>query len=702
MQHDNAWSANGTATTPRFAELTRNPYVGPRPYMEGEHLPGRERELLDVLTRVRSDRIVVMHSPSGAGKTSLLQSAVVPALRGEYSVLPTIRVGFAANSGTNRLHENRYVHNTLLAMAESLPEPLKGPALPNQSIAQAVDAMRAATADGNKATHLLVFDQFEEILSLDSTDVQAKREFFSELGFALRDERVAVIIAMREEWLGELEAYAKHLPTRLGRRYRLDPLRRESALKAVHGPAEAMGAIFEPAAASRIVDNLLQVRVASPQPEPAFSSGTTVEPLLLQVVCYSIWERKLVEWGESNEFRIIRESDVTSAKEFDSALSTYYSLQVQKAAATSAISEERLRDWIEKKLITPSGLRGHVLLEGSMAGGLELHGVQALERTLLVRRDTVRAITWFELIHDRFVEPIRHENAEWRRKFSAPLTRKAELWVALGRRSTELLDGRELRALAQTGEYPVTADVEAYLAASKVALQNGRRVRWAVLGASVILMAFTVLTAWMTYQEANSVKLDHFRWVAGLHLDVQTELHARTYGIVPEPAPRKDEIDWPGVKEAIPQVGGPDRSREDQRADSAAAATALLSAAASVAGPDATITLSGRSPGPTTSRRLALLDLRVIHSPSTGPVPNSLAFSRDVPMPVIRTIALAMLIDGNSPRKIRVIPSVRNSISLTYEGPLRAWPPLTTDQIMRLTSTRPAVPQQQADDAGME
>src|SRR5256885_2104518 len=81
------------------AAIQGNPYVGPRPFNEGETLYGRAQDteaLVDLLT---AERIVLLYSPSGAGKTSLIQAALVPQLRErQFHVLPSILLKAAAPS----------------------------------------------------------------------------------------------------------------------------------------------------------------------------------------------------------------------------------------------------------------------------------------------------------------------------------------------------------------------------------------------------------------------------------------------------------------------------------------------------------------------------------------------------------------------------------------------------------------------------
>ena len=71
--------APGPRPPRRGARRLPNPYVGPRPFETGGaavRARPRARELLDLFI---AERIVLLYLPSGAGKTSLLQAALIPA-----------------------------------------------------------------------------------------------------------------------------------------------------------------------------------------------------------------------------------------------------------------------------------------------------------------------------------------------------------------------------------------------------------------------------------------------------------------------------------------------------------------------------------------------------------------------------------------------------------------------------------------------
>lgn len=51
-----------------------NPFVGPRPFGVADTIYGRDREVSELRYVVGAKRIVLLYTPSGAGKSSLLQA----------------------------------------------------------------------------------------------------------------------------------------------------------------------------------------------------------------------------------------------------------------------------------------------------------------------------------------------------------------------------------------------------------------------------------------------------------------------------------------------------------------------------------------------------------------------------------------------------------------------------------------------------
>jgi hypothetical protein len=100
-----------------------NPYVGPRAFQYGETLYGRPREVVELLDLLIAERIVLLYSPSGAGKTSLIQAALIPELEKEgFRVLPVMRVSLQPSLTLDTFPTaNRYILSLLLSFSAPFP-----------------------------------------------------------------------------------------------------------------------------------------------------------------------------------------------------------------------------------------------------------------------------------------------------------------------------------------------------------------------------------------------------------------------------------------------------------------------------------------------------------------------------------------------------------------------------------------------------
>ena len=104
----------------KWSKRRTNPFVGPRPFLPGEPLFGRDREIFELRNLLVAERIVVLYSPSGAGKTSLVQAGLIPKMQeSDFHVLPVIRVNQPPIAG-NGSGPNRYLESALRSLDEDL------------------------------------------------------------------------------------------------------------------------------------------------------------------------------------------------------------------------------------------------------------------------------------------------------------------------------------------------------------------------------------------------------------------------------------------------------------------------------------------------------------------------------------------------------------------------------------------------------
>ncbi len=470
--------------------LCANPYVGPRSFAIGEELYGRDRELQELVDLLIAERIVLLYSPSGAGKTSLVQAGLIRAFQAEgFELVPVMRVGLATTPG------NRYSQSCVSGLDEAVPAQ-------HRLIAE-LSGQRAQKNGDERANELLIFDQFEEILTVAPLDRAAKDEFFNRLGSVLRDRNRWALFVMREDYVAALHPYLRPIPTRLANTYRLDLLGVEAALIAIQRPAAHAGIPFAIEAARKVVDDLRRVRVQLADASTAEQLGDSIEPVVLQVVCRRIWD------GLNDQTREIGAAEIAACGDVDRALGGYYADSVAHVAGETGVSERSIRDWFEHRLISGQGIRGQVLQGPDQSEGLDNRAVRRLIETHLVRPITSPRATWFELAHDRLVDPIRKDNAVWRDLHLKPVQKQAAVWDSSGRPAGLLLPDEELAEARRwtAGGGQMSAVEQAFLEASVQAHNIRRRelfVRRLGIGLGALLVIAAASAAYAAYEHVSN------------------------------------------------------------------------------------------------------------------------------------------------------------------------------------------------------
>lgn len=420
-----------------------NPYVGPSPFSpeEAEYFFGRDAEARELLSLVMAYPAVLFYSPSGAGKTSLVNARLLEALRKQHAhVRGVVRLGGQPADGP-KLEEigNVFLYNALLSLGGSRVRPGRR-ALDAGSLTKLLGELpRPDAPRGVHPLHVIVFDQFEEIFTAFPERWHDQEGFFDAVGAALEaDPLLRVLLVMREEHLAALDPYAAMLPGRMQHRFRLERLRQKAAKLAAEGPAAKAKRPFKEGVADELVRNLQQVPVKTAGGEVVTVPGEFVEPMHLQVVCQRLW--KTTEGlPEIDEGPIVKHGDV------DAALADYYEDCLKEIAANKKrkVDVPALRLWFEKHLITELGTRGTVFMGADgTAEGLSRDVVNMLVEQRLIRLEPRAGAEWYELTHDRFINPILQSNMRW-------LEQRAEEWARSGRPDTSLLPPEDLQRIRE-------------------------------------------------------------------------------------------------------------------------------------------------------------------------------------------------------------------------------------------------------------
>lgn len=437
-----------------------NPYVGPRPFQRGERLYGREREAAKLADLLIAGRVVLLHSPSGAGKTSLIQAGLVPQLEIEdFHVLPSIRVDMEPPPLPGLDGFNRYVLSAISSL-EARPygdrqRPLEE--LARMSLSEYLNQLAAE----DERDQVLIFDQFEEVLTRDPIDWDGREVFFQQVGAVLADREYDrwALFSMREEYIAGLDPYVRWIPTHLEVTFRLNFLDYRAALRAVQRPAWNVGTEFSPAAAERLVDDLRTISLSrSPGQDPVRRLSPYVEPLPLQLVCRRLWSDLRAATGTA-EIPSIEPGDLESLRDIGDVLAAYYGDTVRAVAAATEVTERALRDWFES-LISENGFRQQTMSGPEPGGEIAGRALQRLEVAHLIRDEERQGTIWYELAHDRLIQPILVSNHAWRSAHLASWQAATDRWARSGRDPSFLLRGPELRQAKQSARAADVTELE--------------------------------------------------------------------------------------------------------------------------------------------------------------------------------------------------------------------------------------------------
>lgn len=460
-----------------------NPYLGPRPFTQADayRFFGRDREAAELCSLVAAHRTVLLYSQSGAGKSSLLNAAVIPMLetRG-FNVFPTARVSGASEATLPPGIDNIYIFNCMRFWGED-----------NPSLSATLSSLLNARplrrdASGNVLPPVVVFDQFEELFTAYPGRWQQREGFFGQLSDAMTEyPTLRVLFAMREDFVAQIDPYEGLLPEEFRTRYRLEQLREEAAMAAVEGPLERTGSRFKPGVAKLLVSDLRAVRTGPMK--DMWLPGEFVDPVQLQVSCFSLFRNLPPGTTE------ITEQHLTAFGDVDLALREFYRGALEETASKTGVDGDRLRQWFESNLITESGSRGLVFRGDKTAGGIANAALDALEEFHIIRADVRGIDRWYELSHDRFIQPILRANDEWRAR-----VQQQRAVQEAAEREKEAAQKRELeqaqtRAIAQK----VRADAKA---------KTAKRLRRAVFGLAAALIFATAASVYAFHQRREALE----------------------------------------------------------------------------------------------------------------------------------------------------------------------------------------------------
>jgi hypothetical protein len=381
-----------------MAARDSQPYVGPRAFETSDRglFFGRGREADDILSLIMFHRTVLLYAQSGAGKSSLINTSIVPDLQAAGFVTPPVVRIRGAPAESLAAAANVYIANIRYALTpETADTPPAGATEPTL-----LDVLRRFTPPPDGQGPVLVFDQFEELFTTYQDRWQEREGVFAQIAEALDGiPTLRVLFSMREDFIAELDPLIPRIPQGIDARYRLELLRHDAAISAVFEPARSSGVTFDNAAANKLVQDLQQINVEGQEGRPQQAAGEYIEPVQLQIVCKRLWDR-LPQGIET-----INISDLQQFGDVSEALREFYLAAVQQAAAQTNYPEKLIHLGCTQ-FVTTSGTRSMIHRTGDNVGMLPFAVVQSLVDQHFLRAEIRAAGRWYEISHDRLIAPV--------------------------------------------------------------------------------------------------------------------------------------------------------------------------------------------------------------------------------------------------------------------------------------------------------
>jgi tetratricopeptide (TPR) repeat protein len=398
-----------------------NPWPGLMPFSEAaqEFFHGREANAAELARRVRRELLTVLFGKSGLGKTSLLNAGLFPLLRAGDFLPVYLRLDF-------QNAQRSPVEQIAAALADNLAaHQVDGrPPAPGETLWGFFhDKQTEFWSRRNRlVTPVLVFDQFEEIFTLgqDSATAQAlaaelaalienrppevvrealERDPDSAGRYDFAKEACKVVIALREDFLPELEGLQRQIPSIMNNRMRL---MRMNGLQAREVILRSGGHLVDEQVAERIIAFVAasHERTASAADE-AELAPLEIEPALLSIVCREL----------NNKRRRAAQDKITP----DLLDGAQEEIVADFYASSLAGLDPAVQFFIEDELLTAGGYRdSRPLADALMVPGVTRAAIDTLVARRLLRIEERFGTQWIELTHDLLTEVIRQRRDQRR------------------------------------------------------------------------------------------------------------------------------------------------------------------------------------------------------------------------------------------------------------------------------------------------
>jgi len=245
--------------------LKRNPFPGIRPFSSAEdkYFFGREGVIAELLDLFQANRFVALVGASASGKTSLIQSGIIPALitQEKQEWIPvTISPGL------------KPLESLIRGFQQVFPKKLNETDI--QSFLSGTQELSDLIIEKGLGSHnyCLVVDQFEDLFrsgpqSKTSLKPREIRRFVDLLVNAAKSDRpdIYVLLSIRSDFIEASSEYRSLTELMNRSKYLLPPMSREALSAAISGPVQQAGASLEPGFVDVLLDDLDDLEIPLPK-----------------------------------------------------------------------------------------------------------------------------------------------------------------------------------------------------------------------------------------------------------------------------------------------------------------------------------------------------------------------------------------------------------------------------------------------------
>ncbi len=407
----------------------KNRYPGLKPFTEKEQnlFFGRNEDIENLYQKIRHSQIVVVHSKSGLGKSSLLNAGIVPKVIDNKLATPyTIRLGgYSENTTEQQFTPVEKLKNALKTDTSKGNFAIDKIAQNDTSLWYHFKKLVFSQKQLNNNNLLLIFDQFEELFTYPVEQVQefgeqiitALRESFpahliENIEKALNDSQInadeleqitqplniKVVFAIRSDRMSLMQQLVKYLPDILHNLYELSPMGLKQAREAIVKPAQLPDAGFltkpfeyQNDLVEKILNSLKDRK-------------DHIETFQLQIVC-SYCENQITKKQSltSNPYTLTPK-DVSDIKDI---LENFYTELLENLKYKNEDEKLNVRKVLEETLIFEKDQRRMLVYEGVLKTMISAELLKQLADSFIIRSEPYSSGGFsYELSHDTLVAPI--------------------------------------------------------------------------------------------------------------------------------------------------------------------------------------------------------------------------------------------------------------------------------------------------------